>query len=258
MASPCTRHLQRLATAAALLTSLASGAHAAYVMVAVDTSFSTPMQKIAVQFEKDTHHKLSLSFAPTGRFQADIARGAPFGVLLAADQATPQKLADQGLGDGATRFTYAIGQLALWSKKPDYVDAQGKVLQRPDWQHLAIADPKLSPYGAAAMRTLQQLGLADQLRPRMAEKPDLAQAWQFTASGKAELGFIALSQVTRDGKLAEGSVWAVPAELHAPLRQDAILLKKGVLNEAAAELMRYLKSDKARAIIESYGYTIPK
>jgi len=248
----------------ALLSSLAAlsftllalpGAHAGEVSVAVASNFTAPMQKIAALFEQDTGHSAKLSFGSTGKFYAQIANGAPFAVLLAADDKTPEKIASQGLGDGASRFTYAIGQLVLWSKQAGYVDAEGKVLSQGDWQHIAIANPKLAPYGAAAMQTLDKLGLTAQLQPRVVTGENIGQTYQFAASGNAQLGFVALSQVTEDGKLREGSAWVVPADMHAPIRQDAIVLKPGQGNEAAAALMQYLRGDKARAIIKAYGYS---
>lgn len=230
--------------------------HAAEVSVAVASNFTAPMQQIARLFEADTGHKATLSFGATGKFYAQIANGAPFQVLLAADDATPTKIAREGLGDGATQFTYAIGRLALWSKQPGYVDAEGKVLARSDWKHIAIANPRLAPYGQAAMQTLQRLGLAAQVQPRVVQGENIGQTYQFAASGNAELGFVALSQITENGALREGSAWVVPAALHEPIRQDAIVLKTAGDNAAAAALVQYLRGSKARAVIEAFGYSL--
>ena len=229
-------------------------AQAAEVAVAVASNFTAPMQQIAAQFEQDTGHKAQLSFGATGKFYAQIAHGAPFGVLLAADDSTPEKIAREGLGDGATRFTYAVGRLVLWSRQADYVDAEGKVLQQTDWRHIAIANPRLAPYGLAAMQTLDKLGLTAQVQPRFVQGENIGQTYQFVASGNAPLGFVALSQVMEGGRLREGSAWMVPAGMHAPIRQDAIVLKPAQGNAAAAALMQYLRGPKARAIIQSYGY----
>ena len=247
--------LHRTLSALGLAALMLPGAHAGEVSVAVAANFTAPMQKIAAQFEQDTGHKAVLSFGATGKFYAQIKNGAPFGILLAADDATPEKIAREGLGDGATRFTYAIGQLVLWSKQPGYVDAEGKVLQKTDWQHIAIANPKLAPYGLAAMQTLDKLGLTAQVQPRVVTGENIGQTYQFAASGNAQLGFVALSQVMEDGRLREGSAWVVPGNLHEPIRQDAIVLKPGQGSEAAAALMQYLRGDKARAVIKSYGYS---
>ena len=247
--------LHRTLSALGLAALMLPGAHAGEVSVAVAANFTAPMQKIAAQFEQDTGHKAVLSFGATGKFYAQIKNGAPFGILLAADDSTPEKIAREGLGEGATRFTYAIGQLVLWSKQPGYVDAEGKVLQKTDWQHIAIANPKLAPYGLAAMQTLDKLGLTAQVQPRVVTGENIGQTYQFAASGNAQLGFVALSQVTEDGKLREGSAWVVPGNLHEPIRQDAIVLKPGQGNAAAAALMDYLRGAKARAVIKSYGYS---
>jgi molybdate transport system substrate-binding protein len=230
------------------------GARAGEVHVAVAANFAAPMEKILPLFEAETGHKALLSFGSTGKFYAQIRSGAPFEVLLAADDETPARLEREGQGSG--RYTYAVGRLALWSRQAGLVDAQGAVLRSGRFERLAVADPKLAPYGAAAYATLGKLGLLETLRPKLVQGENIAQAYQFVATGNAQLGFVALSQVQADGKLKEGSAWIVPASLHAPIRQDALLLGKGKDNPAAAALMRYLRGDKARALIRSYGYDI--
>jgi molybdate transport system substrate-binding protein len=230
-------------------------APAAEVSVAVATNFTSPMQKIAVMFQQETGHKASLAFGSTGRFYAQITNGAPFEVLLAADDEIPARLEREGLGVPGTRFAYAIGTLVLWSKQATLVDPQGQILKSGRFSKLAIADPKLAPYGLAAMQTLARLGLQESLRTKLVQGESIAQAYQFVATENAQLGFVALSQVWADGRITQGSAWIVPTHLHAPIRQDAILLVKGKPNPAAAALIDYLKSDKARAVIRAYGYT---
>ena len=233
---------------------MAFSAHAGEVSVAVAANFTAPMQKIANLFEQDTGHKATLAFGSTGRFYAQIKNGAPFDLLLSADDETPAKLAKEGLAVDASRFTYAIGKLALWSKQPGLVDAQGLVLKSGTFDKIAVADPKLAPYGAAAVEVMTQLGVLNTLRPKFVQGENIAQTHQFVATQNAQLGFVALSQVMSDGRLVEGSVWAVPATLYSPLRQDAVLLNKGQGNAAAAALLQYLKGDKARAVIRGFGY----
>ena len=246
--------LRPTALALSLLAALATSAHADEVAVAVAANFTAPMQKIAAQFEKDTGHKAVLSFGATGKFYAQINNGAPFGILLAADDTTPEKIAKEGKGVDASRYTYAIGQLVLWSKQAGYVDDKGTVLKTGDYQHIAVANPKLAPYGQAAMETLDKLGLAAQVSPKIVQGENIGQTYQFAASGNAQLGFVALSQVMEGGKIREGSAWVVPEAMHEPIRQDAILLNTAKDNVAAKALLIYLKSDTARAIIKSYGY----
>ena len=236
--------------AAALL----PAAHAGEVSVAVAANFTAPMQRIAAQFEQDTGHKAVLSFGATGKFYAQINNGAPFGILLAADDTTPEKIAKEGKGVDASRYTYAIGQLVLWSKQAGYVDDKGAVLKTGDYQHIAVANPKLAPYGQAAMETLDKLGLTAQVSPKIVQGENIGQTYQFAASGNAQLGFVALSQVMEGGKIREGSAWVVPESMHEPIRQDAILLNTAKDNIAAKALLTYLKSDTAQAIIKSYGY----
>ncbi len=229
---------------------------AAEVKVAVAANFTAPMQQIAAQFERDTGHKAQLAFGATGKFYAQIKNGAPFQVFLSADDETPAKLAQDGLAAADSRFTYAIGRLVLWSAKPGYVDAKGEVLKRGGFKHLALANPKTAPYGAAAVECLNHLGLLAQIEPKFVQGENIAQTQQFIGTGNAELGFVALSQVMHDGKIASGSAWLVPTALHAPIRQDAVLLTAGRGNPAAEALLNYLKSDKARAIIRGYGYDL--
>jgi molybdate transport system substrate-binding protein len=234
----------------------ATSAQAAEVSVAVAANFTAPMQKIAAAFEQDTGHKAILAFGSTGKFYAQIKNGAPFQVLLSADNETPARLEREGLGVSGTRFTYAIGRLVLWSRQPGLVDDKGDVLRTGKFERIALADPKLAPYGAAAVEVLNGLGLMSSLAPKFVQGENIAQTYQFVATGNAELGFVALSQVFADGKLTQGSAWMIPAGLHTPIRQDAVVLSPGKDNAAAAALMAYLRNDKARAIIRSFGYDL--
>jgi molybdate transport system substrate-binding protein len=230
-------------------------AHADTVSVAVAANFTAPMQKIAAAFETDTGHKAELSFGATGKFYAQITHGAPFQVLLSADDTTPARLEREGKAVAHSRFTYAIGTLVLWSAQPGTVDAKGDVLKSGDFKHLAIANPKLAPYGAAALQVMEKLGVATALQPRLVQGENIAQTFQFVSTGNAQLGFVALSQVMADGKIRSGSAWQVPASLHEPIRQDAVLLMPGKDSAAASALLTYLRGSKARAIIQSYGYS---
>lgn len=245
----------RLFTAlSVLLFSLSS--HAAEVSVAVAANFTAPMKSIAAEFEKDTGHKAALAFGSSGKFYAQIKNGAPFQVFLSADDEKPGKLEQENLTQRGSRFTYAIGTLVLWSAQPGAVDAAGEVLRKGQFQKLALANPKLAPYGQAAIEVMTGMGVRDTLAAKFVQGENIAQTWQFISTGNAELGFIALSQVMKDGKVASGSAWIVPARLHTPIRQDAVILSAGQGNAAAEALMKYLKSDKAKAIIKSFGYEI--
>jgi molybdate transport system substrate-binding protein len=223
--------------------------------IAVAANFMAPMQQMLPAFEAATGHKLQLSSGSTGKFYAQIKNGAPFDVLLAADDETPIKLEQEGAAVAGSRFSYAIGKLVLWSASVDGVDAKGEVLRQGKFSHLAIANPKLAPYGRAAQESLQALGLWDGLQGKLVTGENIAQTQQFVASGNAQLGLLALSQVWRDGRLSSGSAWLVPEKLHAPIRQDAVLLLKGKDNPAAQALLSYLRSDAAKAVLRSYGYS---
>ena len=251
--------MKRLPAAAILVACLAAcvlavQAHAGEVSVAVAANFSAPMQKIAAAFAQDTGHKALLSFGSTGKFYAQIRNGAPFQVLISADDETPLKLEREGFAQSGSRFTYATGRLVLWSKTTGLVDDRGAVLKAGDFERLAIADPKLAPYGAAALQTLSKLGLTASLTPKLVTGESVGQAYQFVATGNAALGFVALSQVMVNRQIPLGSAWVVPQSLHEPLKQDAALLNPGKGDAASLALMAYLKSENARAIMYSYGY----
>jgi molybdate transport system substrate-binding protein len=224
------------------------------VKVAVAANFAGPMEKIAADFAHDTGHAAVVSVGSTGKFYAQIKNGAPFEVLLAADQATPQKLQDEGLGVADQRFTYAVGTLVLFSARPGFVDDAGKVLQKGQYEHLALANPTTAPYGAAGLEVIKALGLLDAVRSKIVQGDSIGQAFEFVATGNAELGFVALSQVAPPGKTVTGSWWVVPQSLYTPIRQDAVLLKDAANHAAARAFMDYLRTDRAKAVIRSYGY----
>ncbi|AKT31131.1 molybdate ABC transporter substrate-binding protein [Pseudomonas syringae pv. actinidiae] len=240
----------------ALAMSGAAYANADEVQVAVAANFTAPIQAIATDFEKDTGHKLVAAFGATGQFYTQIKNGAPFEVFLSADDTTPAKLEQEGDTVKGSRFTYAIGTLALWSAKEGYVDSKGEVLKANQYQHLSIANPKAAPYGLAATQVLSKLGLTDATKAKIVEGQSITQAYQFVSTGNAELGFVALSQIYKDGKLTSGSAWIVPDSLHDPIKQDAVILTKGKDNAAAKALVEYLKGPKAAAIIKSFGYQL--
>lgn len=240
----------------ALLVLSGSALHAEEVTVAVAANFSAPVQKIAAAFAAATGHKATVVLGSTGKLYAQIKNGAPFQVLLSADDETPIRLGKEGAAIAASQFTYATGRLVLWSRQAGLVDAKGEVLRSGRFDHLALADPKLAPYGAAAVDVMAKLGLAASLQPKLVQGESIGQAYQFVFSGNAALGFVALSQVMVEGKVAEGSAWVVPTHLHNPLRQDAIVLNAGKDNAAATAFMAFLRSDAAKALIRSFGYEV--
>jgi molybdate transport system substrate-binding protein len=224
-----------------------ANAAAAEVHVAVAANFVTAAKHLAEPFLRHTGHRLVLSSGSTGKFYAQIKSGAPFEVLLSADDATPRRLEEEGFAVAGTRFTYATGRLVLWSARPN-IEIGEELLRKNEFQRLAIANPKLAPYGAAAQEVLERLGLWATLRSKLVHGENIAQTFQFVSSGNAELGFVALSQVQG------GSRWLVPASLHAPLKQDAVLLARGKKSAAAASFLEYLRTTLARKLILSHGY----
>ena len=239
---------------AALLALAASLAHAGEVQVAVAANFAGPLARIGEGFTAATGHVLKISAGATGKFYTQVISGAPFEVLIAADDETPKKLAAEGHAVAGTNFTYAIGKLVLWSAQPGFVDDQGAVLASDKVKHVAIANPKVAPYGAAAMEVIKARGLSDAVTPKLVTAESIAQAYQFVATGNAEIGFVALSQVAVPGKPVAGSYWTVPSNLYGEIRQDAVLLKAGADNPAAKALLDYLRSTPAKVVISSYGY----
>lgn len=224
------------------------------VSVAVAANFAGPLAKIGDGFTAATGHTLKVSSGATGKFYSQIVAGAPFEVLIAADDETPRKLVAEGYAVTGSNVTYAIGKLVLWSAQPGYVDDQGAVLTTGTYAHLAIANPKLAPYGQAGAEVLKARGLGEAIAPKLVTAESIAQAYQFVATGNAELGFVALSQVAVPGKPVTGSYWLVPPSLYGEIRQDAVLLKTGEKNPAAVALLAYLKSPAAKTVIQSWGY----
>jgi molybdate transport system substrate-binding protein len=230
---------------------VAGTAHAGETKVAVAANFTEPAKEIAAAFQKATGDIATLSFGASGAFYTQMTQGAPFEVFLSADADRPKKIQDDGLGVPGSRFTYAIGRLVLYSATPGLVDPAGAVLKAGNFAKLSIADPAAAPYGLAAMQTLTKLGLLTTLTPKIVKGSSITQAYQFVATGAAELGFVAQSQVINVGG---GSRWLVPTSFHAPIDQQAVLLRVGAPNPAARAFIKFLKSPAALAIIKRYGY----
>jgi len=234
-----------------------NSARADVVNLAVASNFSAPIKKIIPAFEQQTGHRVLLTLGSSGRFFAQINHGAPFHVFLSADSSKPRALAASAMGLTDSRFTYAVGALALWSARDDLIQNNSEILKKSSFRKIAIASPKLAPYGHATIETLQSLGLYDVLSPKFVRGENIAQTYQFVATGNAELGFISVSQVFDKGKLQAGSVWLIPPSLHQQIRQDAILMTSARNNQAAIAFMQFLKSGSAKEIIRNFGYHMP-
>ena len=248
-------NLRRLLTLTAAL-ALSAAAQAEVVQIAVAANFTAPARALAEIFARTTGHEAKLSFGATGAFYTQIKNGAPFDILLAADDERPIRLEKEGDTVPGSRFTYAVGQLVLWSAKPGFVDGEGAVLKGGNFNKIAVANPKLAPYGAAAVETMDKLGLAAALTPKLVTGESIGQTYNFIATGNAELGFVALAQVLDGGKLKSGSMWVVPAKYHAPIIQDAVILKRAAANPAAKAWMALMRSPKTQDFIRSYGYEV--
>ena len=235
---------------------LAQSVRADELQVATAANFAAPMEQIATDFAKATGHKVVVIAGATGKLYAQIRNGAPYAVLLAADEQTPRKLEEEGLAVVGQRFTYAIGKLVLFSSTPGFVDAGGEVLKAGKFRHLALANPKTAPYGAAAVEALHALGQFEAVQSKVVEGESIGQTFSFVVSGNAELGFVALSQLGSGDSRVRGSWWLVPQSLYAPIRQDACLLTKGADQPAARAFLEYLRSENARALIRAHGYDL--
>ena len=223
---------------------------AAEARIAVAANFADAAKEIGARFEEASRHRALFSVGATGQLYAQITQGAPFDVFLAADQLRPRKAVAEDLAVPGSRFTYARGRLVLYSRETERVSGKNSLLDS-GFHRLAVANPETAPYGAAAIEAMMALGLYDQLEPKLVQGNNIAQTFQFVATGNAELGFVALAQVnTHQG----GSNWVVPAELHAPISQDAVLLKRGLDNPAAHAFLAFLKSEATGQILARYGY----
>ena len=221
--------------------------------IAVASNFTNAIKAIAQQFQKKSGDKIILIFGATGRFYAQIMNGAPFDAYFSADTRRPALLEQQGIALAGSRFTYAEGKIVLYSPKFTYVDAS--VLKKRAYHYLAIANPKLAPYGAAAKQVLESFGLWNSMRYQLVRGENIGQAYQFVVSGNAELGFVALSQITSPGLVLSGSYWEVPSSLYRPIKQQAVLLSH---NPVAKAFITFVQSDEAKAIIQDFGYDISK
>lgn len=227
------------------------------VQVAVASNFAKPLEEIGIKFKAATGHEIKVVTGATGKLYAQIENGAPFQVLISADSKTPKKLVEAKLAEADSQLTYAFGKLVLWSSTDGYVDDKGEVLKKGEFKHLAVANPKTAPYGEASMVVLEKLGLTAAITPKLVTGENITQTYDFVSTSNAELGFVALSQVQKDGKLKSGSAWIVPAAMYQPMAQDAVLLSLAKDNTVAKALLNFLTGDEAQAIINSYGYGLP-
>jgi molybdate transport system substrate-binding protein len=228
--------------------------HADEIYLAVATNFTAAMKEIVTKFEQTHDYQVKTSFGSSGKIYAQIKHGAPFEIFLSADQTKPELLENEGFTILGSRFTYAIGALALWSFKPDFVGTDFTQLTNNNFNKLALANPKLAPYGVAAIEVLEKLKLKEASRAKWVQGENIAQTYQFVATGNADLGFVALSQIMDKGEINIGSSFIIPHELYSPIRQDAVLLKRAKNNAGAKALHAYIQSTEAKKIIQTYGY----
>lgn len=247
----------RYLCAGLVLVTAAANLRAETALVAVAANFAEVMERLEADFEAQSPHGLTVTTGSTGKLYAQIVNGAPFDLLLAADQRRPELLEEEGLAVRGSRFTYATGRLTLWSVGPHRIGSDGLALLRAGgFRRLAMANPDLAPYGAAAKQFLESVGLYESLRPRIVLGENIGQAHAMAATGNAELGLVALSYVMSPRNSTAGSRWDVPAHHHAPIRQDAVLLTRAEDNSAARDLLAYLRRPQVQAQIREYGYDV--
>ena len=233
----------------------AQPAFAGEVSVAVAANFTDATRDIVPLFEKATGDTVKVSFGSTGKLYSQIENGAPFEVFLAADSKRPQKAEAAMLAVSGTRFTYAFGKLFLWSAQGSAWSDGEAWLKKGRFRHLAIANPGTAPYGLAARQVMQHIGMWDSVQGKLVQGDSIAQTFQFVASGNAQAGFVAGSQV-QAWKAGKGSVWRIPQAYYEPIEQQAVLLNRSGDNPAARAFLEFLKSDAARAVIVRYGYGV--
>lgn len=253
----------RLFTATLILL-LTTASEAASIYVAVASNFAKPMKALVDKYEQTHSDIIKLSFNSSGKFFAQIRHGAPYDLFFSADQIKPKKLEEFGLTQKNSRFTYATGRLALWSADTLAIDTQDGAfkalsLANPAFKKIAIANPKLAPYGLAATEVINEMGLLETLRPRLVRGENISQAYQFTLTGNAQVGFVALSQILSEGNIAKGSAWIIPEHLHQPIRQDAVIILRDRPAEAqlsVSQFVHFIQSPEAKNIIRNYGYRV--
>jgi len=250
MKKTTSRHLLAIACLALLVI---NPAMADEINIAVASNFAEPIKEIASRYEKQSGHRINLVFGSTGKHYAQIKNGAPFAAFFAADARRPELLEKEGVALPGSRFTYAVGHIVLWSPKAGYVDALGKILQHKPFRHLAIANPRLAPYGKAAQQFLQARGLWEGLQDHMVRGENIGQTFQFVRSGSAELGIVAYSQVKRPGHPLEGSLWEIPPTEYTAIEQQVVLLEE---NPVARDFLAFVKSPEAINIILDFGYAV--
>ena len=226
------------------------------ITIAVASNFTGAMNELVAEFQQQSGHEVRVAYGSSGRFFAQIKNGAPFQLFFSADQEKPLLLEQQESAIAGSRFTYATGSLVLWSPRPNLPVENAEIIRQGSFNKLALANPRLAPYGVAAVAALESLNLVEESKSKWVQGENIAQAFQFVETGNADIGLIALSQLKEKAEFSTGSAWILPATLHPPIHQDAILLKPGENSEACREFIQFITSDPARQIIESYGYSL--
>ncbi|WP_448546572.1 molybdate ABC transporter substrate-binding protein [Thalassotalea fusca] len=224
------------------------------IHVAVASNFTAAMKQLVHEFEASTGHQVSVSYGSSGKFYAQILHGAPFHVFFSADQDKVTALNDKELTVKASQITYAVGRLALWSNKGGIGIPSAEALVEGNFNRIAIANPNLAPYGIAAMEVIDALNITSAVANKLIRGENIGQTYQFVSTGSAEYGFVAYAQILASLSNSSGAYWLVPEHLHRPIKQDAILLKRGEKNRVAEKFLNFVQSAQAQEIIESFGY----
>ena len=229
------------------------------IKIAVASNFYPTMKELVTHFESitpnsDTTNNIVLISGSSGKHYAQILNGAPFDLFFSADKLRPNMLEKEEVFNNQSRFTYALGKLALWSPFNEYIDSDGQVLYNDDFRFIAIANPRIAPYGIASKETLTSMNLWQDMEEKLVRGENIAQTFQFAKSGNAKLGFVSYSQILSLNSSSEGSYWLVPQSMYQPIEQQAILLKDSSLGK---DFLSFIKSDEALDIIKRNGYDLP-
>ena len=225
------------------------------ITVAVASNFTTVLRELALDFQKRSGHRVVLAAGSSGRLYAQVVNGAPYDLFFSADVEKPAQLVADGLADADSLFTYALGALVLWSADPAMKVINGEVLREANSARVALANPRLAPYGAAAFQVLEKLAAQGILVENRVTGENITQAYQYVETGNVPVGFVALSQVIEEGRIRRGAGWIIPQDMYTPIRQDVVLLNRGKANQAAREFLDYVRSDEGKSVIQKFGYS---
>ena len=228
-------------------------------LIAVASNFAEPLREIAERFAANSDHELRISAGSSGHLYAQIVNGAPYDLFLSADSLRPLLLEEAALIEPGTRFTYAIGQLVFWARADTMrAESCGAELLDPGKRRLAIANPALAPYGAAAKQVLEERGLWESVQGNLVVGQNVSQVLHFAYTGNVDMALLAQSQFLAFDGLATGCAMSIRDSEHDSILQQAVLLARGTDNAAAQAFIAYLRGPEASEVIKRFGYRVSR